>query len=56
MIQNWRDDWKIKDFPFYYVQIALYYGVDSTESAFCGSPGESPGASEHRDVVTLDMQ
>jgi len=36
MIQNWRDAWKIKNFPFYYVQIApyIYGGVDSTESAF----------------------
>jgi sialate O-acetylesterase len=36
MIQNWRDSWGIKDFPFYFVQIApyVYAGVDSTESAF----------------------
>ena len=36
MIQNWRDAWGIKDFPFYYVQIApyVYSHVDSTESAF----------------------
>ena len=36
MIQNWRDAWGIKDFPFYYVQIApyIYSGIDSTESAF----------------------
>jgi sialate O-acetylesterase len=36
MIQNWRDAWGIKDFPFYYVQIApyIYESVDSTESAF----------------------
>ena len=35
MIQNWRDAWRIKDFPFYYVQIApyVYSHVDSTESA-----------------------
>lgn len=25
MIQNWRDDWGIGDFPFYFVQIAPYY-------------------------------
>ena len=36
MIQNWRESWGIKDFPFYFVQIApyVYAGVDSTESAF----------------------
>ncbi len=36
MIQNWREAWGIKDFPFYFVQIApyVYSGVDSTESAF----------------------
>jgi sialate O-acetylesterase len=35
MIRNWRDAWGIKDFPFYYVQIApyVYSHVDSTESA-----------------------
>ncbi|MBN1117308.1 MAG: beta galactosidase jelly roll domain-containing protein [Bacteroidales bacterium] len=27
MIKNWRDDWELGDFPFYYVQIAPYnYG------------------------------
>jgi len=25
MIQNWRDDWAVGDFPFYFVQIAPYY-------------------------------
>ena len=36
MIQNWRDSWGIKDFPFYFVQIApyIYSGPDSTESAY----------------------
>jgi len=36
MIQNWRESWGIKDFPFYYVQIApwVYSGLDSTESAY----------------------
>ena len=36
MIQNWREAWGIKDFPFYFVQIApyVYSGVDSTESAW----------------------
>jgi sialate O-acetylesterase len=36
MIRNWREAWGIKDFPFYFVQIApyIYSGVDSTESAY----------------------
>jgi sialate O-acetylesterase len=36
MIQNWREAWGIKDFPFYFVQIApyVYSNVDSTESAY----------------------
>jgi sialate O-acetylesterase len=35
MIRNWRDTWGLRDFPFYYVQIApyVYGGLDSTESA-----------------------
>lgn len=36
MINDWRNSWGIKDFPFYFVQIApyVYSGVDSTESAY----------------------
>jgi sialate O-acetylesterase len=43
MIQNWREAWGIKDFPFYFVQIApyVYAGVDSTESAFLREAQES---------------
>ncbi len=35
MIKNWRDDWQIGDFPFYYVQIAPYNysNVSGTSSA-----------------------
>lgn len=25
MVQNWRDDWRLGDFPFYFVQIASHY-------------------------------
>ncbi len=34
MIQNWRNAWGIKDFPFYFVQIApwIYSSLDSSES------------------------
>jgi sialate O-acetylesterase len=43
MIRNWRDSWDIKDFPFYFVQIApyAYAGVDSTESAYLREAQES---------------
>jgi sialate O-acetylesterase len=58
MIQNWRDSWEIKDFPFYFVQIApyVYSNVDSTESAFLREAQESalelPGTGM---AVTLDI-
>jgi sialate O-acetylesterase len=43
MIENWREAWGIKDFPFYFVQIApyIYEGVDSSESAFLREAQES---------------
>ena len=43
MIENWREAWGIKDFPFYFVQIApyIYAGVDSTESAYLREAQES---------------
>jgi sialate O-acetylesterase len=43
MIENWREAWGIKDFPFYFVQIApyVYAGVDSTESAVLREAQES---------------
>lgn len=43
MIQNWREAWGTKDFPFYFVQIApyIYSGVDSTESAYLREAQES---------------
>jgi sialate O-acetylesterase len=35
LIENWRDEWGIGDFSFYYVQIAPYnYGANSLNSAF----------------------
>jgi len=58
MIQNWRDDWKIKDFPFYYVQIApyIYGGLDSTESAFLREAQEKALELPNTGmVVTLDI-
>lgn len=35
LITNWRNEWQIGDFPFYYVQIAPYdYGVNGLSSAY----------------------
>lgn len=58
MIENWRDSWGIKDFPFYFVQIApyVYNGVDSTESAFLREAQESAlKLPKTGMVVTLDI-
>jgi sialate O-acetylesterase len=58
MIQNWRDAWDIKDFPFYFVQIApyVYSGVDSTESAFLREAQESALKLPNTGMaVTLDI-
>jgi sialate O-acetylesterase len=58
MITNWREAWGIKDFPFYFVQIApyVYAGADSTESAYLREAQEKalklPGTGM---VVTLDI-
>jgi sialate O-acetylesterase len=43
MITNWREAWGIKDFPFYFAQIApyVYAGIDSTESAYLREAQES---------------
>jgi sialate O-acetylesterase len=58
MIQDWRDAWGIKDFPFYFVQIApyVYGGVDSTESGFLREAQESALKLANTGmVVTLDI-
>jgi len=35
LVENWRAEWGIGDFPFYYVQIAPFdYGTTGTNSAF----------------------
>lgn len=35
LVQNWRDEWGIGDFPFYYVQIAPFdYGTSGLNSAY----------------------
>jgi len=58
MIQNWRAAWGIKDFPFYFVQIApyVYAGVDSTESAYLREAQESTlKLAKTGMAVTLDI-
>ncbi len=35
LIENWRDEWEMGDFPFYFCQIAPYnYGLDVLNSAY----------------------
>jgi sialate O-acetylesterase len=58
MIENWRVAWGIKDFPFYFVQIApyIYSGVDSTESGFLREAQESAlKLAKTGMAVTLDI-
>ena len=58
MIRNWREAWSIKDFPFYFVQIApyVYSHVDSTESAYLREAQESALALPATGMaVTLDI-
>jgi sialate O-acetylesterase len=58
MIQDWREAWGIKDFPFYFVQIApyIYSGVDSSESAFLRYSQEKALQLPNTGmVVTLDI-
>jgi len=58
MIQDWRTSWEIKDFPFYFVQIApyVYSGIDSTESAFLREAQESALKLPNTGMaVTLDI-
>jgi sialate O-acetylesterase len=58
MIRNWRDAWKIKDFPFYFVQIApyVYSNLDSTESAYLREAQEKALQTDHTGIaLTLDI-
>jgi len=58
MIQNWRDSWKEKDFPFYFVQIApyVYSDVDSSESVLLREAQAKSLATPNTGmVVTLDI-
>lgn len=58
MIQGWRAAWGIKDFPFYFVQIApyVYAGIDSTESGFLREAQEKAlDLAKTGMAVTLDI-
>lgn len=58
MIQDWRAAWGIKDFPFYFVQIApyVYAGIDSTESGLLREAQEKAlDLAKTGMAVTLDI-
>jgi sialate O-acetylesterase len=58
MINNWREAWGIKDFPFYFVQIApwIYAGLDSTNSVLLReAQAKSLSVPKTGMVVTLDI-
>ena len=58
MINNWRDEWQEKNFPFYFVQIApyVYSGADSTESVLLReAQAKSLSTPATGMVVTLDI-
>jgi len=58
MINNWREAWGIKDFPFYFVQIApwIYAGLDSTNSVLLReAQAKSLSVLKTGMVVTLDI-
>jgi sialate O-acetylesterase len=58
MINNWREAWKEKEFPFYFVQIApyVYSGADSVESVLLReAQAKSLSTPKTGMVVTLDI-
>jgi sialate O-acetylesterase len=58
MIESWRKEWNIKEFPFYFVQIApyVYSGADSTEAASLREAQEKALSLPNTGmVVTLDI-
>jgi sialate O-acetylesterase len=56
MIKNWRNDWKLGDFPFYYVQIAPYnYGEQSHSELLREAQLKSLSVPNTGMVVTLDI-
>ncbi len=58
MIQNWRDAWGIREFPFYFVQIApwVYAGLDADNSvSLREAQAKSLSVPKTGMVVTLDI-
>lgn len=56
MIKNWRDVWKVGDFPFYYVQIAPYdYGEDSESQKLREAQLKTLSVPNTGMAVTLDI-
>jgi len=56
MIKNWRKDWKLGNFPFYFVQIAPYdYGDQTHSEVLRESQLKSLSVPNTGMVVTLDI-
>jgi sialate O-acetylesterase len=56
MIQSWRDNWQIGDFPFYYVQIAPYnYGAQTFSELLREAQFKSSSVKNSGMAVTLDI-
>lgn len=56
MIQSWRDNWQLGDFPFYYVQIAPYnYGSQTFSELLREAQFKSLSVKNSGMVVTLDI-
>lgn len=56
MIQSWRDNWQLGDFPFYYVQIAPYnYGSQTISELLREAQFKSLSVKNSGMVVTLDI-
>lgn len=56
MIKNWREDWQLGDFPFYFVQIAPYNYGDQTHSELLREAQLKTLAVKNTGmVVTLDI-
>jgi sialate O-acetylesterase len=56
MIQNWRLDWGLSDFPFYYVQIAPFdYDIPQSGAALRDSQRKTLSLINTGMVVTMDI-
>ena len=56
MIKNWRSDWKLGNFPFYFVQIAPYnYGPDVNSAELRDAQRKSLSVPNTGMAVTMDI-